>query len=145
MIRPLRVLVVVALAGASLSASSRETYLACSLTGPENTRNEYSFALDPEKSTLFWVEGTQKFKVTRNTSTQLWASREMQSRDIPQDSTDFRLNRVTGAAEMNYLVKLASADAASCRKTRGESCNEFLVLPEKSESGTCKVVDRAVN
>jgi len=132
------------LAGLNFSASGQEMYLTCFLTGPENVPHQYSFAFDPEKSTLFWVEGTQKFKVIRNTSTQLWASHEMKFRDFPHDATDFRLNRVTGAAEMNYLRKPSAADVASCKKERNWGCEDFLVLTEKSERGTCQVVDRAV-
>lgn len=142
--RLLPVLIFSVLAGLSFSASGREMYLTCSLTGPENTRHQYSFAFDPEKSTLFWVEGTQKFKVVRNTSTQLWASHEMKFRDFPHDSTDFRLNRVTGTAEMNYLRKPSAGDVASCKKERNWGCEDFLVLTEKSENGACQVVDRTV-
>lgn len=144
MIRLSSVLIVMVLAGLSFGASGREMYLTCSLTGPENTRYQYSFAFDPEKSTLFWVEGTQKFKVIRNTSTQLWASHEMKFRDFPHDATGFRLNRVTAAAEMNYLLKPSQADVASCKKERDWGCEDFLVLTDKSENGTCKAVGRTV-
>lgn len=137
-------LIFLVLAGLSFSASSREMYLSCSLTGPEIVPYQYSFAFNPEKSTLFWVEGAQKFKVIRNTSTQLWASHEITFRDFPHDVTDFRLNRVTGAAEMNYLRKPSSADVTSCKKERNWGCEDFLVLTEKSERGVCQVVDRAV-
>ena len=112
--------------------------------GSENRPYQYSFAFNPEKATLFWVEGTQKFKVIRNTSTQLWASHEMKFRDFPHDATDFRLNRVTGAAEMNYLRKPSPADITSCKKERSWGCEAFLVLTEKTENGTCAVVDRLV-
>ena len=141
--RPFLVLVAVVFAASSFGASSRETYLSCSLTGPENTRNEYSFALDSDKSTLFWVEGSQTLKITRNTSTQLWASQEVKPLDATRDSTDFRLKRVTGAAELNRLLRLSS-DAASCRKEQNRGCEEFIVVPEKSEVGTCRSVGRAV-
>lgn len=133
-----------ALASLILGGCSRETYLACSLVGPGNKPYQYSFAFDPEKITLFWVEGTQEFKVFRNTSTQLWASHEMKFRDFPHDQTDFRLNRVTGAAEMNYLRKPSATDVANCKKERNWGCEDFLVLTEKSENGTCAVVDRMV-
>lgn len=132
------------LAGLTFSVSGREIYLTCSLTGPKNAPYQYSFAFDPEKSTLFWIEGTQKFKVIRNTSTQLWASHEMKLRDFPHGATDFRLNRMTGAAEMNYLRKPSATDVESCKKERNWGCEDFSVLTEKSERGTCQVVDRAV-
>lgn len=138
------VLVFAALASLSLGASGREIYLACSLVGPGSKPYQYSFAFDSEKSTLFWVEGTQTFKVIRNTSTQLWGSHEMKFRDFPHDATDFRLNRVTGAAEMNYLHKPSTTDVADCKKERNWGCEDFLVLTEKSENGTCAVVDRIV-
>ena len=138
------ILVFAALAGLSLGASGREIYLVCSLVGPGSKPYQYSFAFDPEKATLFWVEGTQKFKIIRNTSTQLWGSHEMKVRDFPHDATDFRLNRVTGTAEMNYLRKPSTADIASCKKERTWGCEDFLVLTEKAENGTCAVVDRLV-
>jgi hypothetical protein len=134
----------VVLAGLSLSASGREIYLVCSLIGPENTRYQYSFSFDTEKSTLFWIEGSQKLKVIRNTSTQLWASHKMKFRDFPHDETDFRLNRVTGAAEISYLRKPSPADIAGCMRERNWGCEDLIVLTEKSESGTCKVIDRVV-
>ena len=59
------------LAGLTFSANGREMYLACFLVGPENVPHQYSFAFDPERSILFWIEGAQNFKVIRNTSTQL--------------------------------------------------------------------------
>jgi len=132
------------LAGMSFSASGQEMYLTCSLTGPEHVVHEYSFAFDLEKSTFFWVEGTQEFKVIRNTSTQLWTSHEMKFRDFPHDATDFRLNRVTGTAEINYLQKPSVAEVAKCKKERSWGCEEFLVLTEKSEHGDCQVADRAI-
>jgi hypothetical protein len=132
------------LTGMSLSVSGREIYLTCSLTGPEQVVHQYSFAFDPEKSTLFWVEGTQEFKVIRNTSTQLWASHEMKFRDFPHDATDFRLNRVTGASEINYLQEPSAAEVAKCKKEKSWGCEDFLVLTEKSEHGDCQIAERAI-
>ena len=132
------------LAGMSLSASGREMYLTCSLTDPEQVVRQYSFAFDPEKSTFFWVEGSQEFKVIRNTSMQLWASHEMKFRDFSHDATDFRLNRVTGAAEINYLQKPSATEVAKCRKERSWGCEDFLVLTEKSERGDCQIAERAI-
>ena len=144
MTRLFSALVFSALASLSLGANGHGIYLACSLVGPGSQSYQYSFSFDAEKATLFWVEGTQKFKVIRNTSTQLWGSHEMKFRDFPHDATDFRLNRVTGAAEMNYLRKPSTADVASCKKERNWGCESFLVLTEKSENGTCAVADRLV-
>lgn len=139
------VLLFVVLAVASLGASGCETYLACSLTDADGKRYQYSFAFDAEKVALFWVEGSQKFEVVRDTSTQLWASHEVKFRDFPYDAMDFRLNRVTGAAEISYLRKPSPVDVASCKKERNWGCEDFQVLTEKSENGTCTVVDRVVN
>lgn len=132
------------LTGMSFTASGRDMYLTCSLTGPEHVVHQYSFAFDPEKSTLFWVDGTQEFKVIRNTSTQLWASHEMKFRDFPHDATDFRLNRVTGAAEVNYLQKPAAVEIAKCKKEGSWGCEDFLVLTEKVEHGDCQIAERAI-
>ena len=122
----------------------REMYLSCSLTGPDNNRKQYSFAFDPERGTLFWVEGTQKLEVSRNTSTQLSASHEVKFHDFAYDMTHFRLNLVTGAAEISYSRKPSSAEVASCKKERNWGCEDYLVLTEKSENGTCNVTDRAI-
>lgn len=104
------------LAGTSFSASGREIYLSCSLTAPEHVVQQCSFAFDSEKSTFFWVEGHQQFKIIRNTSTQLWASHEMKFGDFSHDATDFRLNLVTGTAKINYLQKPSAAEIATCKK-----------------------------
>jgi len=132
------------IAGVNFNAIGREMYLACSMTGPEFTVNQYSFVFDAQKSSLFWIEGTQSFKVIRNTSTQLWASHAMKFQDFQYDATDFRLNRVTGAAEINYLRKPSKAKVVECNKERSWGCDDFLVLTEKSEHGSCKITDRKV-
>lgn len=138
------VLIFAALASLSSGASSRELYLSCSLVGPNDQNFQYSFAFNPTKETLSWVEGSQEFKVFRNTSTQLWASHKMKFRDFAYDQTDFRLNRVTGVAEINYLHKTSGAEVESCKKQRSWGCDDFLVLTEHSEAGRCTVVDRVV-
>ena len=142
--RLLSIFVFSVVGGSSFSSSSQEIYITCSLTGPQNMQYQYSFAFDSDESTLFWIEGTQHFQVIRNTSTQLWASHEKKFGDFPHDETHFRLNRVTGAAEMQYLLKPSAADIYSCKKTRNSGCEDLLVLTEKSEHGTCRVVDQAI-
>lgn len=132
------------LAGINGNALAREMYFTCSLIGPEGARSHYSFSLDSDNSTLFWVEGTQKFEIIRNTTTQLWGSHKTKFHEFPHDETDFRLNRVTGEAEINYLRKPSAADVTSCKNARNWGCEAFLVLTEKSERGACQVVDRAI-
>ena len=138
------VLIFAVLASISSGASSQELYLSCSLVDPKGQNFQYSFGFNPTKETLLWVEGSQKYKVFRNASTQLWASHKMKFRDFAYDQTDFRLNRVTGVVEINYLQKLTGAEVESCKKERGWGCDSFLVLTEHSETGRCTVVDRVV-
>lgn len=136
------VLAFAVLAGACGVARAQEIYLACALVGPQKSDYRYSFTFDPGKGKLFWVEGSQEFEVFRNTSTELWASHGMKFRDFPHDSTDFRLNRVTGAAEVTYLRKPSPAEVASCKKQRSWGCEDFIVLTQHAETGSCTVVDR---
>lgn len=138
------VLAFAVLAGARAPASAQEIYLACAVIGPQKSDYRYSFAFDPGKGTLFWVEGSQEFKVLRNTSTQLWASHEMRFRDFPHDSTDFRLNRITGAAEVNYLRKPSPIEVAHCKQQRSWGCEDLIVLTQHAETGSCTVVDRII-
>ena len=144
MSRTLSFLVFATLVGVGVRANGQEIYLAWSLIGPSNQTFQYSFAFDPVRGTLLWVEGSQEFKVFRNTSSQLWASHEMKFRDFAHDAIDFRLNRVTGVAEVNYLHKPLPAEVASCKNQRSWGCEDFLVLSEYSETGSCRVVDRAI-
>lgn len=139
-----RHLVLLTLIALASFGCSREIYLSCSLVGPSGQRYLYSFAFDEEKGTLFWVEGGQKFKILRNTSTQLWAEHGMKFRDFPHDQTGCRLNRVTGVAEIYYLRKPSPDQIASCKKAHNWGCEDPLVLTEKSESGTCDLTDRAI-
>ena len=142
-IRPL--LGAVMLAAANAGATAQEIYLTCALMGPQNRDYRYSFAFDPAKGTLFWVEGSQEFKIFRNTATQLWASHKVKYRDFPHDETDFRLNRVSGSAEINYLRNPSPADVASCKRQGSSfSCEDSVVLSQYNEFGSCTVVDRVI-
>ncbi|MEP7297773.1 MAG: hypothetical protein ABI702_16435 [Burkholderiales bacterium] len=144
MTRRLALGIVVSLVAATTQASGRELYLSCSLVGPANQNFEYVFAFDPAKGTLLWVEGSQELKVFRNTEAQLWASHEGKFRDFPHDRSDFRLNRVTGAAEVIYLHKPLPSEVANCKKSRSWGCESYLVLAEFSEIGRCTVVERVI-
>lgn len=134
----------VAFASVSFSVSSKEIYLSCTLMAAKQQSTKYSFAFDQDKDTLLWVEGSNDWKVIRNTSAQLWASHAMKFRDFQYETTDFRLNRITGSAEITYLHAPSAEDVASCKKSKGFGCEDPLVLTEHSEAGNCVVVDRVV-
>lgn len=126
----------------SLPARGREIHLVCLLVGPGSKSYQYSFVFDSEKSSLYWVEGTQAFEVIRNTSTDLWGAHQIKFRDFPHDATNFYLNRVTGAAEMTYSQKRSATAVADCKKVQSWGCEDSLVLTENSEIGTCSVLNR---
>jgi hypothetical protein len=124
----------------------RETkqYLRCDLKNPANEQFTYSFAFDRVNGTLLWVEPSQSFTVTKNTDSELWAQHATRYRNFAYDQTDFRLNRVTGAAEVLYLRKPTADEEAACLKQRGWGCTDFFVVTEHSESGTCVPVERRI-
>ena len=126
------------------SLFSKEIYLACSLTDKSNTVYDYSFVFNPKKETFFWINGTQNFMVIRNTSSQLWAWQEMKFRNFPHDRTYFRLNRVSGEAEMSYVRKPSAQEIAKCKKEQSFGCESFFVLEERSENGRCRLTERAI-
>ncbi len=68
----------------------------------------------------------------------------MKFRDFPHDSTGFRLNRINGAVEVNYLRKPSPAEVASCKKQRSWGCEDLFVLTQYAETGNCAVVDRTI-
>jgi hypothetical protein len=137
-------MILLSLVAAHTQAARAELYLACSLVGPGAQNFEYSFAFDPAKGALLWVKGSQELKISRNTPSQLWASHAGKFRDFPHDGTDFRLNRVTGAVEINYLHKPLPAEVADCKKQRSWGCSDPIVLTQYSESGRCAIVDRVI-
>ena len=132
------------LAATSAPSVGQELYLSCSLVGSANQTFRYSFAFGEAKATLLWVEGNQELRVVRNTATQLWASHDGKFRKFPHDATDFRLNRVTGAAEVNYLHRPLPAEVANCKKQRSWGCEDAFVLAQFSETGRCTAVERAI-
>lgn len=125
-------------------SSTNPLYLSCSLTNAKGAQASYSFAFDPHKSTLLWVEPSQPFKVTKNTDAELWAEHTMKYRDFSYDQADFRLNRVTGEGRISYLKKPTAQEIEQCNKERGWGCNSFLVLTEHDEAGSCAIVQRRV-
>jgi hypothetical protein len=87
----------------NVTAFSAEIYLSCSLANARGHHFHYSFAFDSQGGTLFWVGGSQELEVFLNTSSQLWVFHASRFRDFPYERTDFRVNRITGAAEITYL------------------------------------------
>lgn len=130
-------------------ASSGEIYLFCNLYRPDGTGSQISFAYDPGKSTLYSVDRGANYRVDRNTSTELWANLETMYSDFPPTATAtaFRLNRITGAASVDFLHKPTEPEIEICKKRPGTGalyCDMTEVLTAYAQSGRCAVVDRAV-
>lgn len=130
-------------------ASSGEIYLSCNLNRPDGTSSQISFAYDPSKGTLYSVDRSANYRVDRNTSTELWANLETTYRDFPPTAfaTGFRLNRITGAASVEFLHKPTEPEVETCKKHPGmfeDICRDYVVLTEHAQNGKCAVVDRAV-
>ncbi len=130
-------------------ANNGAIYLSCNLIGAEGKSSQYSFAYDPGKGKLYSVDRAAAYRVDRNTSTELWANLETTYSDFPPtaSATGFRLNRVTGAASVEYLHKPSDAEVEICKKHPGmfdDICRSYVVLTEHAQSGRCAVVDRAV-
>jgi len=130
-------------------ASSGEIYLSCNLNRPDGTSSQISFAYESSKGTLYSVDRSANYRVDRNTSTELWASLETTYSDYPPTATAtaFRLNRITGAASVEFLHKPTEAETEVCKKRQGTGalyCGFTEVLTAYAQSGRCAVVDRAI-
>ncbi len=129
------------------SDAAGEIYLSCELIDPQAERYRYYFAYNPDEGTFLW--GDLEFEVVRNTSTELWSKYdEYQLRDFPHDATDFRLNRISGAAQITYLLKPTPSEISECEESLDPelhwACEGYTAISEHNQTGTCEVVDRAI-
>lgn len=134
------------------SSIAKDMFLKCNLKPANGDETEYTFHFDPIAKKLHWAEGNIDLKVIQSSKTIIVATHNFRFHTgFEYDETDFRLNRITGAAEIDYDRKPTENETKDCQeklpKPKGKEhtwCEDYIVLTQHTENGVCALTERAI-
>jgi len=125
-------------------ATEPRTAITCDLADSKGTHYDYSFLFEPDKGTLFWVQGREELRTERHTAGELLVSRRGKFGETSAQVAYLELALGGGGATMTYFRDPTAGEIAKCEGEQSPAdCKAPVALPQYYEAGTCTFEQQA--